>query len=154
MSAFAARPTNPSENAPLSAKPGYGTATRQAVRLAPAPEPKNVFHTSDSIPISSSEPADPGLKLMESEQEFIRGHLAALTSRECEVLLAICAGGTNDSIASRLCIALPTLRTHLMRLNQKLGTASKSDLIRHAAGILIDGYRSGVILKPLAPGNA
>ena len=45
----------------------------------------------------------------------------------------------------RLGIALPTLRTHLMRLNQKLRTGSKSDVVRHVASLLLEGYRTGRI---------
>lgn len=85
------------------------------------------------------------LRLRPEEEHFLRMNLTELTEREREVVLAICEGGTNEAIADRLCIALPTLRTHLMRLNQKLGTTSKGDVVRHAAGILIEGYRCGAI---------
>lgn len=95
------------------------------------------------------EPAESArLSLRPEEEEFLQAGLAELTGRERQVVLAICAGGTNDAIASRLCIALPTLRTHLMRLNQKLNTTSKGDVVRHAATILIDGYRRGVLGQP------
>jgi ATP/maltotriose-dependent transcriptional regulator MalT len=89
------------------------------------------------------------LSLLPFEEHYLEAALSNLTLREREVVLAICSGGTNDAVASRLCIALPTLRTHLMRLNQKLGTTSKGDVVRHAATILIDGYRRG----ELAPGR-
>jgi DNA-binding CsgD family transcriptional regulator len=91
-----------------------------------------------------AEPSDSArLSLLPFEEHHLEAALSTLTLREREVVLAICAGGTNDAIASRLCIALPTLRTHLMRLNQKLGTTSKGDVVRHAATILIEGYRRG-----------
>lgn len=32
-----------------------------------------------------------------------------------------------------------------MRLNQKLGTTSKGDVVRYAASILIDAYRKGIL---------
>lgn len=83
------------------------------------------------------------LSLLPFEEKYLEAALSNLTTREREVVLAICAGGTNEAIASRMCIALPTLRTHLMRLNQKLGTTSKGDVVRQAATILIEGYRRG-----------
>ncbi|MDX2115440.1 MAG: helix-turn-helix transcriptional regulator [Planctomycetota bacterium] len=85
----------------------------------------------------------PSLRLMPVEVAFLDRALAGLTSREREVLLTICSGGTNEAMAERLCIALPTLRTHLMRLNQKLGTSGKSDVVRFVAATLLEGYRSG-----------
>ena len=85
------------------------------------------------------------LELTASEQAFLSRSLAMLTTREREVLFAICEGGTNDVIADRLCIALPTLRTHLMRLNQKLGTTSKGDVVRFVAAKVLAGYREGRI---------
>lgn len=77
------------------------------------------------------------------ERHLLSSSLAALTSRERDVVFAICEGGTNEAIADRMCIALPTLRTHLMRLNQKLGTTSKGDVVRHVMALLLEGYRRG-----------
>lgn len=95
------------------------------------------------------------LELTRAEREHLVAALAQLTPREREVACAICsgaAGGTagsaNEAVADRLCIALPTLRTHLMRINQKLGTASKGDLVRFMTSRLLDGYRRGVIPAP------
>lgn len=93
--------------------------------------------------LSDSQVDTPSLQLIDGEVEFLRRSLDALTTREREVVLAICCGGTNEGIAERLCIALPTLRTHLMRLNQKLGTSSKGDVVRFVAAALIRGYRDG-----------
>jgi DNA-binding CsgD family transcriptional regulator len=107
-------------------------------------EPKVASPTQ--VPVSSGDiegSEHPSLVLLASEQDHLRRDLGILTEREREVVLAICAGGTNEAIASRLCIALPTLRTHLMRLNQKLGTTSKGDVVRFAASILIEAYRRG-----------
>ena len=87
--------------------------------------------------------------LTETEQAYLDEVLAPLTDREREVVYAICGGGRNEQIADRLCIALPTLRTHLMRLNQKLGTTSKSDVVRLVAGHLLEGYRGENIGSPL-----
>lgn len=82
------------------------------------------------------------LRLTDAERAVLEGCFAELTRREREVIFALCGGGTNEGMADRLCIALPTLRTHLMRLNQKLGTASKGDVIRLVAAHLLDAYRS------------
>ena len=106
------------------------------------PEPKLEPGLSDSTVdgIVFKEPSG-SAGLSETEQSYLNEVLAPLTDREKEVVYAICGGGRNEQIADRLCIALPTLRTHLMRLNQKLGTTSKSDVVRLIAGHLLEGYR-------------
>ena len=83
--------------------------------------------------------------LTPGERQFLQSALTGLTPREREVVYEICSGGTNDAIADRLCVALPTLRTHLMRLNQKLGTTSKGDVVRFVACRLLWGYRNAQI---------
>jgi DNA-binding CsgD family transcriptional regulator len=87
----------------------------------------------------------PSLHLLTDEIKYLSWALDSLTDREREVVFTICAGGTNEGMADRLCIALPTLRTHLMRLNQKLGTTSKGDVVRFVAATLLRGYRRGEI---------
>lgn len=84
-----------------------------------------------------------GLRVEERKHLAIR--LDRLTPREREVAHAVFLGGDNETLASRLCIAMPTLRTHLMRINQKLGTTSKSDIVQFVALALLDGYRNGTI---------
>lgn len=79
------------------------------------------------------------------ERQHLAGKLDRLTPREREVAYAVFLGGDNEALASRLCIAMPTLRTHLMRINQKLGTSSKSDIVQFVALSLLDGYRTGAI---------
>lgn len=81
------------------------------------------------------------LLLTDAERSFLEARFRELTRREREVIFALCTGGTNEGMAERLCIALPTLRTHLMRLNQKLGTSSKGDVVRLVAMHLLDAYR-------------
>lgn len=102
------------------------------------------------VPSASSTPSDEPpaaapeswtLELTTAERHYLERSLTALTGREREVVFAICAGGTNELLADRLCIALPTVRTHLMRLNQKLGTTSKGDVVRFVTSKLLDGYR-------------
>lgn len=85
------------------------------------------------------------LHLSDVERQHLLAELTALTPREREVACAVCAGGANEVVADRLCIALPTLRTHLMRINQKLGTTRKSDLVGLVSSRLLDGYRRGKI---------
>ncbi len=92
------------------------------------------------------------LRLTPDERRTLSDELDALTDREREVALAICDGGSNEAVADRLYIALPTLRTHLMRINQKLGTRSKGDVVRLMVGRLLDGYRSGRIAGAQRPG--
>ena len=82
------------------------------------------------------------IRLTPSERAYLDTALTDMTQRERDVVYALCAGGTNEEMARRLEIALPTLRTHLMRLNQKLRTSSKSDVVRHIASVLLEGYRT------------
>ncbi len=90
------------------------------------------------------------LRLLDSECRRLEADLSGLTDREREVVFAICAGGPNEAVAERLYIALPTLRTHLMRINQKLGTRSKADVVRFVVGRLLEAYRVAGPL-PAAP---
>jgi len=84
-----------------------------------------------------------GLRVEERKQ--LARKLERLTPREREVAYAVFLGGDNEALANRLCIAMPTLRTHLMRINQKLGTTSKSDIVHYVAMSLLDAYRNGTI---------
>lgn len=90
--------------------------------------------------------------LTPDERRAVAPALAPLTLREREVVLAACEGGDNEQIASRLGIAMPTLRTHMMRINHKLGTRGKSDLIRLIAGAVLPAYRNGVVAPDSGPG--
>lgn len=95
------------------------------------------------------------LRLSEPECRHLASDLVALTDREREVVFAICSGGPNEAVAERLYIALPTLRTHLMRINQKLGTRSKADVVRFVVGRLLEGYRqNGALPVKADTGNA
>lgn len=91
------------------------------------------------------------LQLMAHEVVFLRMELKELTDRERDVAFAVCTGGSNERMAERLCIALPTLRTHLMRLNQKLGTVRKGDIVRMLASRLLDAYRAGELAAGAQP---
>lgn len=94
-----------------------------------------------------------GWVLAGPERALLRRRLGELSDREFEVLVELCGGGRNDQVAKRLCIALPTLRTHLSRLNEKLGTLSKSELIAHAAAQIVRGYRDGEVERASGVGG-
>lgn len=102
-------------------------------------------------PVGAGWSGDEGCSLLltEAEHAFLEARFRELTRREREVIFALCTGGTNEGMAERLCIALPTLRTHLMRLNQKLGTSSKGDVVRLVAMHLLEAYR----MRRIAPGE-
>ena len=89
------------------------------------------------------------LTLSAGERALVDAALPELTRREREVLYEISSGGTNEAVAERIGVKLPTLRTHLMRLNQKLGSTSKSDLVRLVLQVLLISYRG--TLAPAEP---
>lgn len=122
---------------------GHGDSTSHD-RPALQAEPKLHNYQNGSASVVT-EVETPGVRLLRHEIDFLRAALDGLTGRERQVVFAICEGGTNELIAERLAIALPTLRTHLMRLNQKLGTTSKGDVVRYVAATLLSGYRSARI---------
>lgn len=126
---------------PARARPaaGSGGAVTTATRLSP-----RGMASRSGVLAEIGEKLDEieGLALTEVETAYLHAALRELTDREREVVLAVCGGGKNDVIAARLSIAVPTLRTHLMRLNQKLGSGSKGDVIRFVASALLQGYRS------------
>jgi len=124
---------------------GIAKATPRSYTEAKMTSPESGDRSEKSINPALTDTAieAPSLQLTATEAEFLRRALDILTAREREVVLAICSGGTNEMIAERMCIALPTLRTHLMRLNQKLGTTSKGDVVRSVASTLLLGYREG-----------
>ena len=85
------------------------------------------------------------MRLTPEESAFLDLCLSELTTRERDVVRALCLGGGNEALADRLCVALPTLRTHLMRINQKLGSTGKDDIVRYVASRLLDAHRSGTL---------
>jgi two-component system response regulator NreC len=60
------------------------------------------------------------------------GPAGALTEREIEVLSLVALGHTNGEIADRLCLSVRTVETHRAHIQRKLGTRSRSDLVRYA----------------------
>lgn len=61
-----------------------------------------------------------------------RGRLARLTPRECEVLQALMAGGTNKSIARRINVSPRTVEMHRANMMERLGVRSLSEALRIA----------------------
>lgn len=55
-----------------------------------------------------------------------------LSERETEVLRLIALGHTNAEIAEKLYISVRTVETHRAHIQQKLGTASRAELVRDA----------------------
>lgn len=52
-----------------------------------------------------------------------------LTARETEILALIVQGLTNQQIASRLTLSLPTVKNHVHRLLTKMGVASRAEAV-------------------------
>ncbi len=98
-----------------------------------------------AAPTPSVDEGPGGLRLTEPEWAYLLEFLGPLTDRERQVVKAVCAEGSNEDAAARLHVTLATLRTHLMKVNQKLGTSSKTDVVRMAADRVIRGYRAGEI---------
>jgi DNA-binding NarL/FixJ family response regulator len=59
--------------------------------------------------------------------EIIR--VCALTPRQSQIVMGICAGKSDKRIANELNIGIPTVRTHLTRLFVRLGLDDRSQLI-------------------------
>ncbi|MGL5817490.1 MAG: response regulator [Phycicoccus sp.] len=55
-----------------------------------------------------------------------------LSDREREVLSLVARGDTDQEIASRLCISVSTVRSHLDRIRDKTGQRRRADLTRFA----------------------
>lgn len=94
---------------------------------------------------SAGESAGPSGEFHHAERQHLRQSLVSLTPREQDVVEAVWAGGSNETVAERMCVAIPTLRTHLMRIHRKLGTRGKGDLIRFVAERVLEGYRAGAL---------
>lgn len=58
------------------------------------------------------------------------GEKALLTPRQREITAAILFGGSDRAIADDLCISLPTVRTHIQTIYQKLQVSSRTQLVR------------------------
>ena len=58
--------------------------------------------------------------------------LVELTQRETEILRLVALGYSNQEIAEKLIISVKTVENHKTRIKEKLGTTSRSKLVRYA----------------------
>lgn len=67
-----------------------------------------------------------------AQREAVEERLAALTSREREVMILIAEGRPNKVVATRLGLSTRTVETHRANIMQKMGAKSLADLVRMA----------------------
>jgi len=67
-----------------------------------------------------------------AEPDTSEGPPGGLTPREAEVLGLIALGYTNPQIADELVLSVRTVETHRANIQSKLGTNSRSELVRYA----------------------
>jgi len=74
-----------------------------------------------------------GARLVAAEaEERKRAESDPLSEREREVLALLALGHTNQEIAALLYISVRTAETHRAHIMQKLGLASRAELVRYA----------------------
>ena len=69
---------------------------------------------------------------MAAAPEGPTGPLAELSEREVDVLRLIALGHTNNEIAEQLFLSVRTVETHRARIQQKLGSSTRAELVRYA----------------------
>ena len=70
--------------------------------------------------------------------------LAALTTREREVMCLAAEGGSNDEIAEKLYVSPLTVRTHVHRAMTKLDARDRAQLV-------VMAYQTGLVQAPPPP---
>jgi two-component system response regulator NreC len=83
--------------------------------------------------------------MMQKRPDATRGReTAQLTAREREVMGRVAEGYTNAQIAEELRLGVKSVETYRARVMEKLGLASRSDLVRFAleSGVLVPGKPS------------
>ena len=68
---------------------------------------------------------EPGRQQSEVAAEYTDPELATLTEREREVLIEIAHGLSNQEIADKLFISLPTVKTHVAHILQKINARDR-----------------------------
>jgi DNA-binding CsgD family transcriptional regulator len=61
--------------------------------------------------------------------------VGGLTPREIEVVHLVCSGASNGGIGRELGIALPTVKTHLEHVYEKLGVRTRAQLVARVVGV-------------------
>jgi two-component system response regulator NreC len=84
----------------------------------------------ETVRIAASEDLHPGFAAKPSV-EWSSGK-DQLTEREREVLRLIALGHTNSEMAEQLDLSVRTVETHRAHVQQKLGLASRAELVRYA----------------------
>ena len=72
---------------------------------------------------------------------YTEGEHGPLSARETDVLRLIALGNTNAEIAPLLHISVRTVETHRAHVHQKLGLATRAELVRYA-------LRRGLLVAP------
>ncbi len=68
---------------------------------------------------------EPSRQQSEVAAEYTDPELATLTEREREVLIEIAHGLSNQEIADKLFISLPTVKTHVAHILQKINARDR-----------------------------
>lgn len=129
--------------------PDLARALRQAVDEACHRDRRSLLHLphgSEDLSVGVMPlPAPPGLSgalaLVKLGRRALAGELAVhaysrangLSYREQEVLQALCEGLRPGAIATKLCITVATVRTHVHNLRRKAGAPDVNTLIRQVA---------------------
>ncbi|WP_064119405.1 helix-turn-helix transcriptional regulator [Pseudomonas fluorescens] len=72
------------------------------------------------------------LMAIPASQPESAGRSPGLSRRECEVLLLIAQGASNQQVAEKLFISLHTVKTHARRINGKLGVERRTQAVAKA----------------------
>jgi len=73
-----------------------------------------------------------GARIAAGAATALRGTSDPLSEREHDVLRLLALGHTNQEIAKQLFISIRTAETHRARIMQKLGLATRAEIVRYA----------------------
>ena len=104
-------------------KPGDAPLTPDSIALAQAMHPYLEFNLA----------SHPRLRQRRLRRRLMGAH--GLTARELEVIVLVRRGCTNMDIAEELDLALATVKTHLLRIFEKLGVESRTGLCSVVAAL-------------------
>jgi DNA-binding CsgD family transcriptional regulator len=113
---------------------------RRCARRGPAFDPREIREELLSIADATSDPSVRDrlgvvcdrLRVPDRAGPDRSGHLGPLTPRECEVLVEVARGLTNNEIAERLTLMPTTVKSYLKNAMRKFGTRNRVETI-HAA---------------------